>query len=278
MRLSWATLRALHDDGPSPEWRDRHNVAGFIGGVTNNAADRFSHLITGGFVQHIVGSLRAIGTVLMQDAVASDDDPDSAASPARDKTIVQLADFCDGLVGLEPLPTALQFVNRLESLLEGFAYSATNAAQLYVAAHDIARKSGADEETLLRKRRPWTFRDQFPEDDLTLAFEAAVEVGRIRFAHTMFDQAIQLRDPEIEMRTVESCPLGESCPVVTLAKKHFGDDLGEYLLWNETCFPFCDVTAMNQLQYLIAKDKQGEDLVLDGWVETQREEANDVTT
>lgn len=61
---------------------------------------------------------------------------------------------------------------------------------------------------------------------------------------------------------------GEPCEVVNLAKEHFGDDFGMHLLWNETCFPFDDNVAMDQLQYLIVLDGKGETVVLDGWRES----------
>ena len=61
--------------------------------------------------------------------------------------------------------------------------------------------------------------------------------------------------------------VGEPCEVTNLAVKHFGEDFGMYLLWNETCFPFDDNIAMDQLQYLIGLDGKGETVVLDGWRE-----------
>jgi len=55
--------------------------------------------------------------------------------------------------------------------------------------------------------------------------------------------------------------------LITLARERFGKNLGEHLLWEETCFPFSEEIAMDQLKYLIAKADRGEDPTLDGWTQ-----------
>jgi hypothetical protein len=57
------------------------------------------------------------------------------------------------------------------------------------------------------------------------------------------------------------------CPVVELAYKRFGPKLGEYILWEETCFPMSDDVAMEQLKFIIAKADRGEAPTLEGWQE-----------
>lgn len=55
--------------------------------------------------------------------------------------------------------------------------------------------------------------------------------------------------------------VGEQCPVVKKAIENFGEELGNILLWNETCFPMDDDIAMEQLDQLIEKKRLGEPLV-----------------
>lgn len=57
------------------------------------------------------------------------------------------------------------------------------------------------------------------------------------------------------------------CPVVELAYQRFGPTLGEYILWEETCFPMSDDVAMEQLKFIIAKADRGEAPTLEGWQE-----------
>lgn len=57
------------------------------------------------------------------------------------------------------------------------------------------------------------------------------------------------------------------CPVVELAHKRFGQELGEHILWEETCFPMSDDIAMNQLIYIITKVDCGDAPTLEGWQE-----------
>jgi hypothetical protein len=52
------------------------------------------------------------------------------------------------------------------------------------------------------------------------------------------------------------------CPVIKLAIARFGRELGMELLWEQTCFPFCDEIAMGQLLQLIAMADRGEEPVL----------------
>lgn len=53
--------------------------------------------------------------------------------------------------------------------------------------------------------------------------------------------------------------------LIELAIQRFGEDLGMYLLWEETCYPMDEAIATEQLQYLIAKADRGEKITLDGW-------------
>lgn len=51
-----------------------------------------------------------------------------------------------------------------------------------------------------------------------------------------------------------------------LAIDRFGEKLGNYLLWEQTCYPMSYVTALSQMQHLIAKADRGEKPTLVGWV------------
>jgi hypothetical protein len=61
--------------------------------------------------------------------------------------------------------------------------------------------------------------------------------------------------------------IGEPCPVIALAYGHFGEKLGDYLLWEFTCFPCSDADAWEQLRALVAADRVG---LLDEYLASER--------
>jgi hypothetical protein len=60
---------------------------------------------------------------------------------------------------------------------------------------------------------------------------------------------------------------GDPCPVMALLHGHFGEQLGEYLLWEFTAFPFSDDAAWEQARSLVAADRVG---LLDAYLASER--------
>lgn len=54
--------------------------------------------------------------------------------------------------------------------------------------------------------------------------------------------------------TIKHHEPGEHCPVRSVLFDHFGDEHGRWLLWNETCYPLCDETALWQAIELVDRD------------------------
>jgi hypothetical protein len=62
---------------------------------------------------------------------------------------------------------------------------------------------------------------------------------------------------------------GDPCPVIDLLHSEFGQEYGEYLLWEFTCFPFSDDYAMEQARDLVQAKRMGR---LNAFLQTVREE------
>jgi hypothetical protein len=60
---------------------------------------------------------------------------------------------------------------------------------------------------------------------------------------------------------------GDPCPVMALLHGHFGQPVGDYLLWEFTCFPMSDPDAWWQARSLVAADRVG---LLDEYLASER--------
>lgn len=62
---------------------------------------------------------------------------------------------------------------------------------------------------------------------------------------------MRLSKPELPVRHNWNHAIGEPCAVIDLAVSAYGETTGMTILWEETCFPFDDTIAMEQLQEFI---------------------------
>lgn len=50
--------------------------------------------------------------------------------------------------------------------------------------------------------------------------------------------------------------VGQPCLVIETLLSFYGEKLGEWLLWEKTCFPMDDSTALVQARLMIEKDQE----------------------
>lgn len=176
--------------GASEAWADCSNFVGFVGGrvlvmgrqIGKLPGPRQTATLAG--EAGIVSRFYVMAEVLGQAAIATDGDRyRSQLSIARHEATL-LADYASKAGTAALIQTAAECAHMLQFVIEDLRDLWARSGRVKV---DVPWYVGVAEPPLEVVERPWRHRDNHPTDELTKAFEAAIDARKLVFAYTLFD-------------------------------------------------------------------------------------------